>query len=77
MKIGLLQCDDVADSLRDVHGNYPDMIQNLLRAVEPDVQFQVWPCYQGEFPIQMRMWTGGSRRVPNAAPTMMNRGSAT
>lgn len=50
MKIGLLQCDDVADSLRDVHGNYPDMIQNLLRAVEPDVQFQVWPCYQGEFP---------------------------
>lgn len=50
MKIGLLQCDDVAPSLIGRHGNYPDMVQTLLRAVDPELQFQVFACHQGRFP---------------------------
>ncbi|WP_322998496.1 type 1 glutamine amidotransferase [Castellaniella sp.] len=50
MKIGLLQCDDVAPALIGPHGNYPDMIQTLLRAVDPDTQFQVFACHQGQLP---------------------------
>lgn len=50
MIIGLLQCDDVADSLRVQHGNYPDMIQTLLNAVDPGLTFQIWRCHEGEIP---------------------------
>ncbi|MGB6009365.1 type 1 glutamine amidotransferase [Castellaniella sp.] len=50
MKIGLLQCDDVAQPLIGRHGNYPDMIQALLRAVDPELQFQVFACHQGRMP---------------------------
>lgn len=50
MKIGLLQCDDVAEPLRTRHGNYPDMVQALLSAVDPGLTFQVWRCHEGEQP---------------------------
>lgn len=50
MKIGLLQCDDVAESLRTRHGNYPEMIQAMLEAVDPRLQFQVWRCHDGQIP---------------------------
>lgn len=50
MKIGLLQCDDVAEPLVGRHGNYPDMIQALLRAADPGLQFQVFACHQGDIP---------------------------
>lgn len=50
MIIGLLQCDDVADPLRQRHGNYPDMLQTLLEAVDPGLEFQVWRCHDGDIP---------------------------
>lgn len=50
MKIGLLQCDDVAPSLVEAHGNYPDMIQALLLALDPELSFQVFACHQGRIP---------------------------
>lgn len=50
MHIGILQCDDVAEPLRAIHGNYPDMFMALLRKVQPELSFQVWRCHDGEFP---------------------------
>lgn len=50
MIIGLLQCDDVAEPLRGQHGNYPDMLQTLLNAVDPGLAFRLWRCHQGEIP---------------------------
>lgn len=50
MRIGLLQCDDVAPELRDRHGNYPEMFERLFTAVEPNLSFHVWRCLDGEIP---------------------------
>lgn len=50
MRIGLLQCDDVAPELRDVHGNYPEMFQRLFTSVDPTLTFRVWRCLDGEIP---------------------------
>lgn len=50
MNIGILQCDDVAQDLRDIHGNYPDMFIALLRKVMPDLRFEIWRCHDGDIP---------------------------
>ncbi|MDI5933203.1 glutamine amidotransferase-related protein [Halomonas kalidii] len=50
MRIGLLQCDDVAPELRDEHGNYPEMFQRLFTSVDPTLTFRVWRCLDGEMP---------------------------
>lgn len=50
MKIGLLQCDDVADALQSEHGNYPDMIRTLLQAADPRVELEVYACHEGRIP---------------------------
>ncbi|MFC3286057.1 glutamine amidotransferase-related protein [Litchfieldella rifensis] len=50
MRIGLLQCDDVAPELRDEHGNYPEMFQRLFTSVDPTLTFRVWRCLDGEIP---------------------------
>src|SRR5690554_3702373 len=50
MIIGILQCDDVVEPLRTRHGNYPDMLQTLLSAVDPRLTFRVWRCHDGDIP---------------------------
>lgn len=50
MKIGLLQCDDVMESLQVAHGNYPEMFNDLLLAQHPDAQMRVYRCMDGELP---------------------------
>ena len=50
MRIGLLQCDDVAPELRERHGNYPAMFERLFTSVDPALTFQVWRCLDGELP---------------------------
>ncbi|PMR73380.1 glutamine amidotransferase-related protein [Billgrantia endophytica] len=50
MRIGLLQCDDVAPELREVHGNYPDMFEALFHRVDPALELRVWRCVDGEIP---------------------------
>ncbi|MFW3615909.1 glutamine amidotransferase-related protein [Billgrantia antri] len=50
MRIGLLQCDDVAPELREAHGNYPEMFAALFQRVDPTLEFQVWRCLDGEIP---------------------------
>lgn len=39
MKIGILKTGDVAPQLTKVHGEYADMFERLLTAVEPSLQF--------------------------------------
>lgn len=50
MKIGLLQCDDVMESLQVAHGNYPEMFNELLLTRYPDAQIRVYRCMDGELP---------------------------
>lgn len=54
MRIGLLQCDDVAEELRERHGNYPQMFAELLErpAAEQgiELQWRVWRCLDGDIP---------------------------
>lgn len=54
MRIGLLQCDDVAEELRERHGNYPQMFAELLESPATErgieLQWQVWRCVDGDIP---------------------------
>jgi GMP synthase-like glutamine amidotransferase len=50
MKIGLLQCDDVMESLQVEHGNYPEMFDDLLLRQLPGAQIRVYRCMDGELP---------------------------
>ncbi|MDR5865420.1 glutamine amidotransferase-related protein [Halomonas koreensis] len=50
MRIGLLQCDDVAPELRERHGNYPAMFERLFTSVDATLEFRVWRCLDGEIP---------------------------
>ena len=50
MRIGLLQCDDVMESLQVTHGNYPEMFNELLLTRYPDAQIRVYRCMDGELP---------------------------
>ena len=46
MKIGLLECDHVADKFVAISGTYPEMFAALL----PEVEFQLYDVCNGEFP---------------------------
>ncbi|NOY67893.1 MAG: GMP synthase [Deltaproteobacteria bacterium] len=54
MKIGLLQCDHVADELAELHGDVPDLFLNLFRRAAKDLPFDVsidiFNVMNGEYP---------------------------
>ncbi|HDZ55483.1 MAG TPA: GMP synthase [Pseudomonas xinjiangensis] len=50
MKLGLLQCDDVTESLQQTHGNYPEMFLRLLREHIPAADIQVYRTQDGQLP---------------------------
>lgn len=50
MKIGILQCDDVADELQAEFGNYPAMFEAMLGEAAPNFQFVTYRVVSGEFP---------------------------
>ena len=45
-KIALLQCDQVADHLRSINGDYPQMFQKLL----PSFDIEIFEVFRGAFP---------------------------
>ncbi|GGD03609.1 glutamine amidotransferase-related protein [Halopseudomonas salina] len=53
MKIGLLQCDDVAEDLQAAHGNYPQMFEDLLRGQIPGLQLTTYRVMDGEYPERL------------------------
>ena len=50
MKIGILQCDHVNELFREQFDDYPEMFINLLSAVAPQLEFEVFSLIDGEFP---------------------------
>ena len=50
MRLGILLCDDVPESLSDHFHNYPDMFEEALRAVMPDLCLQTFRVHDNEFP---------------------------
>ena len=50
MKIGILQCDDVTETLQTKHGNYPLMFTRLLEGVDPQLVFRVFRVMEGDYP---------------------------
>lgn len=46
MKVGLLQCDHVAEHLRHIGGGYPEMFQKLL----PGLNFVIYDICHNQFP---------------------------
>tara|TARA_R110002072_G_C7773406_1_gene519365 strand:+ start:112 stop:813 length:702 start_codon:yes stop_codon:yes gene_type:complete len=58
MKIGILKTDSVRGELVDEFGEYPDMFQQLLGAVDPQLEFIVYDVERGEFPQQLDVADG-------------------
>lgn len=53
LQIGLLQCDHVADDLINIHGNYPKMFEEMLLAVDPDIEMAVYDLTNNLFPVDL------------------------
>jgi len=53
LRIGLLQCDHVANDLIDIHGNYPEMFENMLLAADPDIEMAVYDLTADLFPVDL------------------------
>ncbi|PRB81601.1 gamma-glutamyl-gamma-aminobutyrate hydrolase family protein [Pseudomonas sp. MYb185] len=54
MKIGILQCDDVKDSLQAAYGNYPQMFSELLLELLPDCELPIYRVLDGQLPESPR-----------------------
>ena len=69
MRIGILQCDDVADELRPDFGNYPAMFESKLREACAEFQFTTYPVMLGRLPQSVEECDGylvtGSRHGVN------------
>lgn len=50
MRIGILETGEVADGLRDRHGDYPAMFRRLLSAADPTIEFVTVRVVAGEMP---------------------------
>ena len=58
MRIGLLQCDHVADELVDIHGDYQDMFSDLLHAHNQDIEIAIYDLTADSFPIDLHACDG-------------------
>ena len=50
MKIGILETGEVNPALRERHGDYPEMFERLLGAVDSSLEFAVVRVVAGEMP---------------------------
>lgn len=50
MLIGILQCDEVRESMRDKFYDYPDMFRCLLSRQDPQLEFTTYRLIDGVFP---------------------------
>jgi GMP synthase (glutamine-hydrolysing) len=58
MKIGLLQCDSVLDSLQGKHGNYPAMFRDLFKSVDDSIEITIFNVIEGEYPEDIHAFDG-------------------
>lgn len=65
MKIGLLECDHVAEPLRHIAGDYREMFAAWLGRAAPQVSWEVFEACRGQFPASLdacdAYLCGGSR----------------
>ena len=50
MRVGILTCGRVADSLQFEFGDYPAMFTRLLASVDPELEFEIYRLPLGEWP---------------------------
>jgi len=76
MKIGILQCDDVADELQPEFGNYPAMCERLLAEAASNLEFVTYRAVDGELPDSVEdcdaYITTGSRHGVNDGLTWVD-----
>lgn len=53
MKIGILKTDDVRAELVDEFGEYPQMFADLLRTVDPSLEFVTYEVQHGQYPADI------------------------
>ncbi|OUR73776.1 GMP synthase [Marinomonas sp. 42_23_T18] len=58
MKIGLLQCDSVMDSLQGEHGNYPAMFRDLFKSVDDSIELSIFDVREGQYPDDIHAFDG-------------------
>lgn len=58
IRIGLLQCDHVANDLIDTHGNYPEIFENLLLSVDQDIEVAIYDLTSDQFPVDLTACDG-------------------
>lgn len=50
MRVGILTCGRVADSLQPIFGDYPGMFTRMLDSVDPKLEFEIYRLPLGEWP---------------------------
>ncbi|WP_250658829.1 glutamine amidotransferase-related protein [Alkalimarinus coralli] len=50
LKLGILDCDILHESLRKEYASYAHMIQTLFMQVEPSINFAIYPVVEGVYP---------------------------
>jgi len=58
MRIGLLQCDHVADDLIDINGDYQDMFSNLIYRQDDSVEISIYDLTVDQFPVDLEACDG-------------------
>jgi GMP synthase-like glutamine amidotransferase len=53
LRIGILQCDQVSDDLREEFGDYPKIFSDLLTKVRPDWCFSSYRVFADEIPAEL------------------------
>ena len=58
MRIGILQCDHVADDLVDAHGDYQDMFTGLIHAQDKSIEVSIYDLTADQFPVDLKACDG-------------------
>jgi GMP synthase-like glutamine amidotransferase len=58
LRIGILQCDHVADDLVDAHGDYNDMFLDLLHAQDQNIEMAAYDLTADSFPVDLHACDG-------------------
>ncbi len=58
LRIGLLQCDHVADDLVDLHGDYQDIFSDFLHAQDQTIEVAIYDLTADNFPIDLESCDG-------------------
>jgi len=58
MRIGLLQCDHVADDLLENHVDYQDMFTNLILEQDESIEISIYDLTINQFPVELSACDG-------------------